>query len=46
MFHKTAERLQALADWTESFAGDTGNAGLRAHAGMYRLHARWIGNHF
>lgn len=46
VLHKSAERLLALADWTESFAGDTGNAGLRAHAGLYRLHARWIDSIF
>lgn len=46
VLHKTEERLRALADWTQAFAAETGNAGLSGHAGMYRFHADWIGNNF
>jgi hypothetical protein len=37
-----ADRLDALASWTEEHVRAHGIGALRAHAAMYREHARWL----
>lgn len=38
----TADRLEALAGWTEEHARATGAMTLKRHAAMYREHAHWV----
>ncbi len=40
---KLQDRLQALADWSERFGQQSGNADILEHARMYRLHRAWLG---
>jgi hypothetical protein len=38
----TADRLEALASWTEEHVRTNGVVALEAHPAMYRDHARWL----
>jgi len=38
----TAERLHALADWTDRHVARTGDPALAENAAMYRQHAAWL----
>lgn len=42
---KLQDRLRALADWSERFGQQSGNAEIVGHARMYRLHGEWLRKH-
>lgn len=40
------DRLNAISEWTESYANKTANLALMENSKMYKQHSRWINNEF